>query len=225
VLVSADVQLAVFGLVNKVLDYLLDTVLEHTVSVALTVWMACECGSIRPIPCSINMLRFFPSQRHHQRSLSWDQGHGFLDEGRAVQAMDSLFCFLQALAQRWLAVEISPSLFDLFIRFLLRAASRSRSQHHRHSKVSMVSQLLGRSAECGSDPHPSTHADDQYEPGWSLGAGILHERSDRSECHRPDCSRSVRLRSILGTVELVRAFIAYFPDSGVLNSCSIDGRP
>jgi hypothetical protein len=59
VIVSADVQLAVFGLVNKILDYLLDTVLDHTVSVALTVWMACECGSIRPIPCYINMLRFF----------------------------------------------------------------------------------------------------------------------------------------------------------------------
>ncbi|OKL61122.1 hypothetical protein UA08_03094 [Talaromyces atroroseus] len=40
--VSVDIQLAVFGVVNKLLDYLIDTALDHAVSVTLTLWMACS---------------------------------------------------------------------------------------------------------------------------------------------------------------------------------------
>ncbi|KAH8703749.1 hypothetical protein BGW36DRAFT_423297 [Talaromyces proteolyticus] len=42
IMVSVDAQLAVFGVANKILDYLMDMALDHAVSVTLTLWMACS---------------------------------------------------------------------------------------------------------------------------------------------------------------------------------------
>jgi len=48
VYLDEDAQLAAFGLVNKVLDYMLDFALEHAVSVILTIWMACSSHFLSP---------------------------------------------------------------------------------------------------------------------------------------------------------------------------------
>lgn len=46
---SVDVQLAVFGIVNKILDYLVEDAVVHICGVTLTTWMAFSNTGVRPL--------------------------------------------------------------------------------------------------------------------------------------------------------------------------------
>ena len=99
---NVDLQLALFGLVNQILNYLLENAIEHAVAVIITVWLVCTyCCPKIPIRA------VFTSSSRHSGSILRRADIRFWAQRRVDEAMD---CCCEILAPNEVFARIEMAL-------------------------------------------------------------------------------------------------------------------
>ena len=203
--ISIDFQLAIFGLLNKVLDYLLENVLEHAVSVVLTLWLACMGHP--PLVLNHSLILFI---RLNKYSILGNRSRWSRYEGRDVKTVARSRRLLQTLPTSGMALAKLLQIFGSSSYIALRFTSRSRSQYHWHTEAKMVPKLFWWGSRWESYSCYSTHAHSQYELGWVVGPSCHNDRR-RQRSNRTSRSSIICISNISWHFELVSSGYILYP--------------
>lgn len=125
---NVDLQLAMFGLVNQILNYLLENALEHAVSVIITIWLVCMYCYPK-----ISLGTVFTSSSRHSGSILRCAGSRFWAQRGVDEAMD---CCCEILAPNEafarIKVVLVCTLHYLSPGLTLRASTGFRCQYNWH---------------------------------------------------------------------------------------------